>query len=310
MPKSSTPTCCLTLPLVVEKWQSDRLEKLVEIARQIYNTLVNHELKKLRRLEKSSEYASETEANLQELADQVKNIEHEKRMIQRKLDRSRRATNPDNYAEDGTIKRGVKLNWVKSKRYLTLQDELAYLQRQQADIRKRQHTELANHLLSLGDRFYVEDMDWPALTRRAKETAISEKTGRFKRKKRFGKSVANKAPAMLTGILNQKLLSRGMDGIVQVNTRVRASQFNHMTGEYIKKPLSQRWNDMPDGRRIQRDLYSAFLLQHVNDTKDGFDVPALTRDYEEFVIHHDEVIKRLEEKRKTIASMGIRRTAS
>ena len=133
-------------------------------------------------------YASETEVNLEELADRVQNIESKKRVLQRKLDRSRRAANPDNYNPDGTIKRGVKLTKNKSKRYIRVQRELSYLQHQQAEIRKQQHNELANHLLSLGHRFYIENMEWPALTRRAQITEISEKTGKYKRKKRFGKS--------------------------------------------------------------------------------------------------------------------------
>ena len=251
-------------------------------------------------------YAAEQEVGLLELADKVQNIEKEKRVLQRKLDRSRRATNPDNYNEDGTIRRGVKLTRNKSRRYLRCQRELSYLQYQQAELRKRQHTELANHLLSLGDRFYIEDMAWPAITHRAKETEISEKTGRYKRKKRFGKSVGNKAPATLVGLLNQKLLSRGLEGVVKVPTGVRASQYNHITDDYQKKELSQRWNRMPDGRRIQRDLYSAFLLQHMNEKRDGFDRPSLQRDYETFAAMHDQEIERLKHAPKTIASMGIR----
>ena len=47
MAKCSTDTCCLTLPLRLEKWQEDRLAKRFEIARQIYNTMVRAELKKL-----------------------------------------------------------------------------------------------------------------------------------------------------------------------------------------------------------------------------------------------------------------------
>ncbi len=39
MAKATTDTCCLTLPLKLEKWHADRLEKRLEIARQIYNTL-------------------------------------------------------------------------------------------------------------------------------------------------------------------------------------------------------------------------------------------------------------------------------
>ena len=55
-PKATTDTCCLTLPLVLEKWQADRLEKRLEIARQLYNTLLNFELKKLRQLEQTTDY--------------------------------------------------------------------------------------------------------------------------------------------------------------------------------------------------------------------------------------------------------------
>ena len=255
-------------------------------------------------------YASESEVELKELADQVSNIEQEKRVLQRRLDRSRRATNPDNYAPDGTIKRGVKLTRNKSKRYQKCQKELAFIQHQQAELRKRQHNELANHLLTLGDRFYVEDMEWPALTHRAKKTEISEKTGRFKRKKRFGKSVGNKAPSTLIGLLDLKLKSRGLGGVVKVNTKVRASQYNHLTDDYTKKELRERWNNMPDGRRIQRDLYSAFLLQHMNEKLDGFDKEALQRDYEQFTEKHDQCIEVLKQAKKTIASMGIVRTAS
>ena len=253
-------------------------------------------------------YASDSECALLELADKVGNIEQEKRRLQRKLDRSRRATNPENFQEDGTVKKGVKLRWKKSKRYLQCQNELAALQRKQAEIRKIQHNALANHLLSLGNRFYVEDMEWPSLTHRAKKTEISEKTGKFKRKKRFGKSVANKAPAMLIEILNRKLISRGYDGIIKIPPgRLRASQYNHITDDYQKKELSQRWNVMPDGARVQRDLYSAFLLQHVNEDGSDYDKIALNRDYPAFVIQHDAVIRSLRNSPKTVTSMGIAR---
>ena len=255
-------------------------------------------------------YVSDGEAVLKELANQVNDIERDKRILQRKLDRSRRATNPGNYAPDGTIKRGVKLTRNKSKRYLRTQRLLANLLRKQADIRKRQHNDLANHLLSLGDRFYVENMDWPALTHRARETEISEKTGKYKRKKRFGKSVGNKAPSMLIDLLSLKLQSRGLPKVTEVGLNVRASQYNHLLDEYHKKGLGERWNHMPDGRLIQRDLYSAFLLQHMNATNDAFEKEALNRDYPQFVALHDQCIDDLKHAPKTLASMGIVRRGS
>ena len=272
-------------------------------------------------------YSADSKVDLIELADRVQNIEQEKMLLQRKLDRSRRATNPENYKPDGTIKKGVKLTRNKSKRYRKIQHQLAMLQHRQADIRKRQHNELANYLLTLGDCFFVEDMDYRALTRKAKKTEISEKTGRYKRKKRFGKSIANKAPSMLIALLDQKCKSLNLEGVKKVDTAVKASQYNHQTDECKAKKLKERWNIMPDGERIQRDLYSAFLLQHCrrdlpeynrkklqeafgNELYRVFDREALQRDYPKFVEYHRETIQRLSALPKTIASMGIRRIIS
>ncbi len=255
-------------------------------------------------------YASQSEAGLLELASQVQNIERQKGLLQRKMERSRRDMNPENYMPDGTFRRGVKLTKNKSKHYCKLQRELAYLQHRQAETRKRQHIELANHLLSLGDCFYVEDMKWLSLTHRAKETEISEKTGRIKRKKRFGKSIANKAPATLIGILDTKCKSLGIPGVVKVPTIIKASQYNHQSDTYEKKPLGQRWNDMPSGERIQRDLYSAFLLQHLEPDLTGYNKKMLAQDYPQFVEYHNHVINDLSMKPKTLASMGIRRKVS
>lgn len=272
-------------------------------------------------------YSTDKEVNLLELADHVQNIEQEKRRLQRKMDRSRRATNPENYNPDGTFKRGVKLTRNKSKRYRRIQHQLAMIQHHQADIRKQQHNELANYLLTLGDCFFVENMSYCDLVHRANKTEISEKTGRYKRKKRFGKSIANKAPAMLITMLKQKCQSRGLKGLKEVDTHVRASQYNHQTDTCIEKALENRWNVMPDGERIQRDLYSAFLLQHC---KQGlpeynrkelkkefgeelyrvFDREALQRDYPQFVAYHHMTIQRLSELPHTIPSMGIRRIIS
>lgn len=55
---------------------------------------------------------SENNVKLYELADKVQNIEKEKRLLLRKMDRSRRMTNPNNYNRDGTIKTGPKNGYV------------------------------------------------------------------------------------------------------------------------------------------------------------------------------------------------------
>lgn len=75
--KSSTATCCLTLPLKLEKWQEDRLAKRFEIARQIYNTLVRAEMKKLLLLEQGNDYLA-IQARIQ---NQISNTPQEKKEL-------------------------------------------------------------------------------------------------------------------------------------------------------------------------------------------------------------------------------------
>ena len=233
---------------------------------------------------------SNVDVKLLELADRVNNIEKEKRRILRYMDRSRRANNPDNFNEDGTIKKG-KLKWVKSNRYIKAQNELRELYRKQADVREYQHQLLSNYILSLGNKIKVEEMNFKGLQKRSKKTEKNDK-GKFKRKKRFGKSLANKAPAKLLTILDNKLKYFG-EKLIKVNTKeVKASQYNHLNCRYNKKKLSQRWNDL-NGIKIQRDLYSAFLIQHVNDDLCNINQEECKRDFERFKILHDKEIERL-----------------
>lgn len=233
---------------------------------------------------------SNVDVKLLELADRVNNIEKEKRRILRYMDRSRRANNPDNFNEDGTIKKG-KLKWAKSNRYIKAQNKLRELYRKQADVREYQHQLLSNYILSLGNKIKVEEMNFKGLQKRSKKTEKNDK-GKFKRKKRFGKSLANKAPAKLLTILDNKLKYFG-EKLIKVNTKeVKASQYNHLNCRYNKKKLSQRWNDL-NGIKIQRDLYSAFLIQHVNDDLCNINQEECKRDFERFKILHDKEIERL-----------------
>ena len=65
-----------------------------------------------------------------------------------------RSTNPENYNENGTIKKhgNKKVVWNKSNHYMKYQNQLKELYRKQADIRKYQHECLANYIISLGKK--------------------------------------------------------------------------------------------------------------------------------------------------------------
>ena len=246
----------------------------------------------------------EKEVNLKILADKVQNIENERRRVLRKMDRSRRATNPGNYNPDGTIKKqgNKKVTWNKSNHYIKYQNQVKELYRKQADVRKYQHECLANHILSLGDKFYVEKMNFAGLQKRSSKTEKNDE-GKFKKKKRFGKSLANRAPAMLLNIINRKLSYYGLK-LIEINTyKAKASQFNHMTGKYHKKSLSQRWSTF-DEFTVQRDLYSAFLIMNIANDLENFDIEKCNDRFQSFKLLHDIEMKRLE-KIYTLSSMGI-----
>lgn len=249
-------------------------------------------------------YSSATDVKILELANKVQDIEDEKRRLLRKMDRSRRVTNPNNYNEDGTIKKqgNKKMVWNKSNHYIKYQNNLKELYRKQADVRKYQHECLANQIIELGDTIYVEKMNFSGLTKKSTKTEKNDK-GRFKRKKRFGKSIANRAPSMLLSIIDRKLSYYGKR-LIKIDTwSAKASQFNHFDGTYNKKRLSQRWNDF-NGIKVQRDLYSAFLIMNTAYDLKSFDIDKCNERFENFHRLHNLEVERLTGQ-KNLSSIAI-----
>lgn len=233
---------------------------------------------------------------IDKLAPKCDNIQKEITRLARKIDRSRRANNPQNFNEDGTIKRGVRLVWSDSKRYRELRREKAELQRKQAVIRKQQHIDRANALLEEGETFIVENNPISAWTRRAKETKVNEKTGRIQKKKRFGKSVANHAPSMFVSILENKVKSLGGQ-LIKADPKNAASQFDFTDGSFEKHELNERSVTLSNGDTHQRDMLAAFNLQHLKGDKQ-YDTEAMERHYERFCELEKKEIMRYKNKEK------------
>ena len=171
--------------------------------------------------------------------------------------------------------------------------------------RKQSHNKLANHLLSLSLDIRVEQMSFKGLQRKSKETTVNERTGKINRKKRFGKSIANRAPAMFISIIDRKLKYHGLR-IKKIDTaKVKASQFEHFTQNYVKKPLAKRWNDFEQGN-VQRDLYSAFLIMNTKDNLREVDVERANETWEKFYKLHEQEIDRIKHlNKKQLSSIGL-----
>ena len=105
-------------------------------------------------------------------------------------------------------------------------------------------------------------------------------------------------------MLNHRLES--MEGtLIKIDTySVKASQYNHINNTYTKKELTERWNII-NGKPIQRDLYSAFLIMHVKKNKKVIDRKQCIADYDQFIKLHDTVIAELKQNEHNPSSMGI-----
>ncbi|GHO71175.1 hypothetical protein KSC_100670 [Ktedonobacter sp. SOSP1-52] len=191
----------------------------------------------------------EREASLEvfcgDLASDAKAI----RRLQRKMDRQRRAANPEHYDEKGRIKKQgkVKLRWKQSKHYQATRRRKANKERKLAAHRKSLHGRKVHEVFALGNTIIIEKIFYKAW------------------QKQFGKSVGLRAPGMFVELLRRTVASTG-GTLVEVPTRTTAlSQWCHGCGKRAKKPLSQRWHQCECGiGPVQRDLYSAFLVAYLD----------------------------------------------
>lgn len=211
---------------------------------------------------------------LEELAPQCVDYNKEITKLQRQIDVSTRKTNPDKFNEDGTCRKrsGWKeKHWTFSKNCLRKKAKLRELYRRKSAYAKCRHENLLNRMIQSASSFVNEPMEFSALAKRSKKTErqdklseVKKKDGsvkivrKYKRKKRFGKSVNDRSPALFQTRLKQKCVQYGLAYMETDKWKYRASQYDHGLDAYIKVELSRRFKTVA-GQVVQRDLYSAFL---------------------------------------------------
>lgn len=251
-----------------------------------------------------------------ELDDNIKRIDEEIATLNRKADKLKRLNNPQNFNENGTIKRNTKKFkkvWHNSNKLRQTYDKIGILySKRSAKLRQFQNI-LAKEIVGYGETIYIENMNYKSLAKKSKKTKISKKTGKYKKKKRFGKSIGIHAPAQLVSIIEMKLSYEGRQLVKVDNKVIKASQFNHFTGECIPVKLSQRWKTLIDGVNVQRDLYSAFILSNV-DSPTEINIQSCLDNFENFKNKHDILMAKLfndyKKDKKFPSCMGIKETSS
>ncbi len=202
---------------------------------------------------------SDREAHLKEFASKLEFDARTIRRLQRKMDRSRRVTNPDNFNPNGTAKKG-KNKWNSSKIYLKVRNSKANLERKLAAHRKSLHGELVNDILKLGNVVKLEKLSYKAF------------------QKLFGKSVALRAPGMFVSLLISKA-ERAGGKVVEIPTYSTKLSQTCQCGRVKKKSLSERIHSCECGVVAHRDLYSALLAKHIQPDTFVLQVSQLLEDW-------------------------------
>lgn len=166
-------------------------------------------------------------------------------LLQRKMDRQKRANNPDNFNPDGTVKKGSK-RWNKSNRYQKTTAKKREIERKQAAQRKSSHGKLVNQTLKLGKHIKTEKVSVKAW------------------QKNWGKSIGFKSPSSFQSELVRKAENAG-GSVLMFSTRKTALSQTCLCGNKQKKSLSQRVHHCSICRlKMQRDIFSAYLSRYVD----------------------------------------------
>ena len=114
---------------------------------------------------------------------------------------------------------------------------------------------------------------------------------KYKKKKRFGKSINRYSPGYLQKQIEVKY--KQYNGIV-INVdleKYRASQYNHKEDKYIKEDLNTRVK-LIGNNKVQRDLYAAFLLKNIKDLQ-HIDNKKCKKEFKKFLEEQDKCIKQI-----------------
>ena len=203
-------------------------------------------------------FVGNDKAGLLPFAEKVPTFEQEIKAAQRQMQRSQRVANPDNYEPDfagrkgrkaitkkGKVKKG-KRKWHKSQTYLKVAAKKRELERRKAAYSKSHNRRLVNDILRNGNQIRTEN--------------VSVKGWQ----KRYGKSISAKSPGFFQAELKRKAEGAG-GSFTKFSTQKTALSQTHLTGERVKKSLSERVHYDQTGIVMHRDLFSAFLARYVDE---------------------------------------------
>ena len=120
----------------------------------------------------------------------IDHFEQEKIRLAQYMSHSRLLNNPDNFDEDGTIKKGVvvdgirrRLKWHNSNKYYKAKDAKKDLFRVERETRRLERIRIANEILSLGNDIYINEFPFADAAKRKTEDKLKAKAARAEAKR-------------------------------------------------------------------------------------------------------------------------------
>ena len=210
--------------------------------------------------------------------------------IQTRMDEIFRKANKDWFDEKGRFRRPedreIRSKGLdKPKEYLRLRWRIRLAWQRYRDTRKAEFNRVANLLVGKARVFVMEDMQYKGMQKRGHhEVTVNHKqedgtvtaTTETQSFRRFGRSMVKASPGLFFEILEQKVLAAG-GTFIRVNPAdIKASQYNPLTGEYVKHGLDERVIKVAEGIYVQRDLLAAYVLMHAGrvEVKESVEEPS------------------------------------
>lgn len=151
------------------------------------------------------------------------------------------------------------LRGKRSKRAAKARRALARRWRRVANRRKNRNHQVTARLVRDHKLIVTERLTIPNMTATARGTV--EKPGKnVKQKAGLNRAILDATPGSFLSMLAVKAEEAGSQLIVLETRKHKPSQTCPVSGEVVKKPLSQRTHNLPDGRVIGRDQAAALSM--------------------------------------------------
>ncbi|MBW4591603.1 MAG: transposase [Brasilonema angustatum HA4187-MV1] len=206
-------------------------------------------------------FVGDSHADLLPFAENVPTFQKEIAALQRKMQRSQRVNNPDNFEPNFKARKGRKTvvkkgkvkigksQWNKSSNYHKTAAKKRELERRKTAYAKTQNRRAVNEILRHGKDIKTKNVSvkgWQKI---------------------YGKAISAKSPGFVQSELKRKAEKAG-GSFTKFSTSKTALSQTHLDGTRIKKSLSQRVHrDVTGIPEHHRDLFSAFLSRSVNQDK-------------------------------------------